>query len=178
MRIRELLATGRPSFSFEFFPPKTAQGQVQLLDAVLALRELKPTYVSVTYGAGGGTRDLTVDLVSRIKRDHGIETMAHLTCVGSSRDELSAILDRLSTAGIENVLALRGDPPRGQTHFTPAPGGFSYASDLTSFIRAAYRFCVAGACYPEKHVECPTMARRFRRHRGRRRFPARRAGAG
>lgn len=157
MRIRELLATGRPSFSFEFFPPKTEQGQAHLLDAILALRELKPTYVSVTYGAGGGTRDLTVDLVTRIKRDHGIETMAHLTCVGSSRDELRAILERLQSAGIENVLALRGDPPKGQTHFTPAPDGFAYAGELTSFIRASYRFCVAGACYPEKHVECPTI---------------------
>jgi methylenetetrahydrofolate reductase (NADPH) len=157
MRIRELLATGRPSFSFEFFPPKTDAGREQLLEAVAALRELSPTYVSVTYGAGGSTRDLTVDLVSRIKREFGIETMAHLTCVGASRTELRAVLDRLAAEGVENVLALRGDPPRGETQFRPTPDGFSYASELTEFVRRSWPFCVAGACYPEKHVECPSL---------------------
>jgi len=156
MRIRELLSTGRPSFSFEFFPPKTDAGREQLLAAVSALREYRPTYVSVTYGAGGSTRDQTVELVERIKRDFGIETMAHLTCVGSSRGELGGTLGRLAAAGIENVLALRGDPPRGETEFRPAPDGFSYASELTAFIRRSYPFCIAGACYPEKHVECDT----------------------
>jgi methylenetetrahydrofolate reductase (NADPH) len=154
MRIRELLSMGRPSFSFEFFPPKTDAGRTHLLDTVAALRDLSPTYVSVTYGAGGSTREQTVDLVARIKRDHGIETMAHLTCVGSSRDELDAILRRLQTAGIDNVLALRGDPPKGETEFRPAPDGFAYANELTAFIRSRFPFCVVGACYPEKHVEC------------------------
>ncbi len=156
MRIRELLSTGRPSFSFEFFPPKTDDGRAQLLDAIDALRDLRPTYVSVTYGAGGATRDLTVDLVGRIKREHGIETMAHLTCVGSSRGELQAVLTRLAASGIENVLALRGDPPKGESQFTPPPDGFAYASELTKFVRSSFSFCVAGACYPEKHVECPS----------------------
>lgn len=159
MQIRSLLSTGRPSFSFEFFPPKTEQGRDQLLEAVAALRELKPTYVSVTYGAGGSTRDLTVELVGRIKQEYGIETMAHLTCVGSSRAELGGVLGRLSALGVQNVLALRGDPPRGETTFTPAPDGFSYASELTAFIRKSFPFCIAGACYPEKHVECDSAER-------------------
>ncbi len=157
MRIRHLLANGRPSFSFEFFPPKTEQGRDQLRDTILALRELRPTYISVTYGAGGSTRDLTVELVAEIKRDHGVETMAHLTCVGASRDDLRRVLDRLAAAGIENVLALRGDPPKGETEFRPAPDGFSYANELAAFIAASYSFCIGGACYPEKHIECPTF---------------------
>ena len=157
MRIRQLIGNELPSFSFEFFPPKTEQGRDHLRDTILALRELRPTYISVTYGAGGSTRDLTVELVAEIKRDHGIETMAHLTCVGASRDELRRVLDRLAAAGIENVLALRGDPPKGETEFKPAPGGFSYANELASFIAASYTFCIGGACYPEKHIECPTF---------------------
>ncbi len=157
MRIRELLNNGRPSFSFEFFPPKTEQARINLRETILELRELKPTYVSVTYGAGGSTRDLTVELVSEIKRDHGIEAMAHLTCVGASRGELRGILYRLAAAGIENVIALRGDPPKGETQFTPAPGGFAYANELAAMIRESFPFCIAGACYPEKHIECPTF---------------------
>lgn len=157
MRIADLLKNGRPSFSFEFFPPKTEQGRETLLQSILDLRELKPTYVSVTYGAGGSTRDLTVELVSQIKRDHGMETMAHLTCVGSSRDDLRRVLDRLADAGIENVLALRGDPPRGETEFRTAAEGFSYACQLTEMIRESYTFCIAGACYPQKHIECASF---------------------
>lgn len=157
MRIFNLLSNGRPSFSFEFFPPKTEQGRANLLQTILDLRDLRPTYVSVTYGAGGSTRDLTIELVNEIKRDHGVETMAHLTCVGASKAELRKILDRLSEAGIENVLALRGDPPRGETKFTPAPDGLSYANELAAMIRSSYTFGIAGACYPEKHLECPTF---------------------
>lgn len=156
MRIRERLSTGRPSFSFEFFPPKSAEGRTALIDSVVALRDLEPTYVSVTYGAGGSTRDMTLELVSEIKRDHGIETMAHLTCVGASRQELGGIIGRLMAAGIDNVLALRGDPPKGETQFTAAPDGFSYASELTAFIRKSFPVGVAGACYPEKHVDAPS----------------------
>src|SRR5262247_3445067 len=111
MRIRELLSTGRPCFSFEFFPPKTDAGLEQLRASVRALRDLQPTYVSVTYGAGGSTRDRTIDLVAEIQRHYGIEAMAHLTCVGASRDEIGAVLDRLRAANVSNVLALRGDPP-------------------------------------------------------------------
>lgn len=154
MRIRELLATGNPSFSFEFFPPKTEEGGKHLLEIIESLRDLRPTYVSVTYGAGGGTRDLTIDLVRRIKARFGIETMAHLTCVGSPRGELAATLNRLRESGIDNVLALRGDPPKNQTHFERVEDGFGYASELTAFIREGkWEFCVAGACYPEGHTE-------------------------
>jgi methylenetetrahydrofolate reductase (NADPH) len=154
MRIRELLSTGRPSFSFEFFPPKTDEGLDALRRTVHALRELQPTYVSVTYGAGGSTRDRTVELVTEIQRENPFQAMAHLTCVGSSRADLVAVLDRLAAGGVENVLALRGDPPKGAAKFEPAPDGFRYASELAAFIRSGYRFCLGGACYPEVHPEC------------------------
>lgn len=158
MRIRELLATGTPSFSFEFFPPKTEEGGHHLLEIIESLRDLRPTYVSVTYGAGGSTRDLTIDLVRRIKSRFGIETMAHLTCVGSHRDELAATLGRLRESGIDNVLALRGDPPKNQPQFERVEGGFGYASELTAFIREGkWEFCVAGACYPEGHTEATCL---------------------
>lgn len=158
MRIRELLTTGRPSFSFEFFPPKTEEGGNHLLETIESLRDLRPTYVSVTYGAGGSTRDLTIDLVHRIKSKFGIETMAHLTCVGSNRDEIAATLNRFKDGGVENVLALRGDPPKNQQHFERVEGGFGYSNELTSFIRSGdWRFCVAGACYPEGHTEATSL---------------------
>jgi methylenetetrahydrofolate reductase (NADPH) len=156
MRIRELLTSGRPAFSFEFFPPKP-ENRGQLIETIVALQELKPTYISVTYGAGGSTRDLTVELVGSIKRDYGIETMAHLTCVGASRDEIASVVERLTSAGIENVLALRGDPPRGQTDFKPVPDGFRYGAELAAFIKHRFRLCIAGACYPEKHPECASF---------------------
>ncbi len=157
MRIRELLSTGRPCISFEFFPPKTDAGFDQLRETVSALRDLHPTYVSVTYGAGGSTRDRTVELVSSIRRDYGIEAMAHLTCVGASREEIHAVLKRLADAGMDNVLPLRGDPPRGDADFRPHPEGFRYASELAAFIRKEFKFCLGGACYPEKHPEAPDM---------------------
>lgn len=154
MRIRELLSTGRPCFSFEFFPPKTDAGLEQLRESVRALRDLKPTYVSVTYGAGGSTRDRTIDLVAEIQRHYGIEAMAHLTCVGATRDDIAVVLDRLRAAGVSNVLALRGDPPKGQEKFEQVPGGFRYAGELAAFVKSNYSFCLGGACYPEGHVEC------------------------
>ncbi|MCW5962895.1 MAG: methylenetetrahydrofolate reductase [NAD(P)H] [Bryobacterales bacterium] len=157
MRIRELLATGRPSFSFEFFPPKTEEGSALLLDAIESLRDLKPTYVSVTYGAGGSTRDLTIDLVRRIQREYGIETMAHLTCVGSNRDQIRAVVDRLAESGIENVLALRGDPPKGETEFEAVEGGFRHANELAGFLREHWGFCIGAACYPEGHTEAISL---------------------
>lgn len=157
MRIRELLSCGRPSISFEFFPPKDETGFAALRQSLAALRELRPTYVSVTYGAGGSTRRQTLDLVTEIQRDHAIEVMAHMTCLGASRDELHGVLSRLADAGIENVLALRGDPPRGADSFTPHPDGFSHASELAAFARAGFRFCLGGACYPEKHPEAPSL---------------------
>lgn len=156
MRIRELLAVGRPSVSFEFFPPKDDAGFDALRTSLGSLRELRPTYVSVTYGAGGSTRRQTLDLVTQIKRDHGIEAMAHITCLGASRDELRDVLGKLANAGIENVLILRGDPPKGSTAFEPHPDGFRYASELAAFARQHFRFCLGGACYPEKHPEAPS----------------------
>ena len=155
MRIVDLFSNPRkPVFSFEFFPPKTDDGRTALLDTVRELGELGPAFVSVTYGAGGSTRDRTIELVTTIKRSIGIEAMAHLTCVGSSRAELEQVLDRLVTGGIENVIALRGDPPQGETSFRPHPDGLAHASDLVRLIRGAKRpFSLAAAAYPESHVE-------------------------
>jgi methylenetetrahydrofolate reductase (NADPH) len=153
MKISEKLATTRPAFSVEFFPPKDEAGMTRLFETVEKLGPYAPAFVSVTYGAGGSTRKLTVELVQRIKREAGLETMAHLTCVGATRGEIAEVLDQLVSGGIDNVIALRGDPPQGQTAFVPKAGGFAYASELIGFIRARYDFCIAGACYPEKHPE-------------------------
>ncbi len=155
MRISELFGRARGVVSFEFYPPQTPQGETALFRTIERLGPLEPAFVSVTYGAGGSTREKTTALVTRIKNEVGIEAMAHLTCVGHSRAELAAILDRLRTNGIDNVLPLRGDPPRGETAFRAAPDGFHYASQLVAFIRArGDPFCLAGAGYPEGHVEC------------------------
>jgi methylenetetrahydrofolate reductase (NADPH) len=160
MQIKELLARGRPTFSFEFFPPRTEEAARQLELTISQLRELKPSFVSVTYGAGGSTRDRTIEIVTRVKREAGIEAMAHLTCVGSTRDDLAAVLERIGDSGIENVLALRGDPPKGQTEFKAIEGGFRFASELVRFIRDRHNsaLCLGGACYPEKHPECGNPA--------------------
>ncbi|HEX3596696.1 MAG TPA: methylenetetrahydrofolate reductase [NAD(P)H] [Polyangiaceae bacterium] len=153
MKIIDKLARERPAFSFEFFPPKDEAGVEQLFRTVQDLRPYSPTYVSVTWGAGGSTRRLTVELVRRIKQETGIEAMAHLTCVGATREDIRGVLEQLRAAGIENVLPLRGDPPRGETTFVKTEGGFGTAAELVTFIRGAYDFCLAGACYPEKHPE-------------------------
>jgi methylenetetrahydrofolate reductase (NADPH) len=160
MHIKELLARGRPAFSFEFFPPKTEEAARQLEQTIADLRELRPSFVSVTYGAGGSTRERTIEIVTRVKRETGIEAMAHLTCVGSTREDLDSVLHRIVDAGIENVLALRGDPPKGQTEFQAVEGGFRYAAELVSFIRERHdsALCLGGACYPEKHPECGNPA--------------------
>ncbi len=159
MRIDEILATAdEPVFSFEFFPPKTEEGERNLREALWALRELEPDFVSVTYGAGGSTRGLTLELTKWIKQELGIEAMAHLSCVGATRDELCVILDSLVKAGIENVLALRGDPPRGETSWTPHPGGLRYSSELADLIVSRYPACVGAACFPEVHPEAVDMA--------------------
>ena len=161
MKIRDLYGPQRRVFSFEFFPPKTDKGLATLERTVGELRDLSPGFVSVTYGAGGSTRDKTIELVSRIERQEGITAMAHLTCVGAGRAEIAAVLDRLCSAGIENVIALRGDPPAGETTFETPADGFAHASDLISFIRRHYgdRLCVAAAAYPEGHVECRDLDR-------------------
>ncbi|MCO6438418.1 MAG: methylenetetrahydrofolate reductase [NAD(P)H] [Phycisphaerae bacterium] len=153
MRIRDQLGRGRPSFSFEFFPPKDDIGFWDLYKTVERLKPLGPTFVSVTYGAGGSTRRKTIDLVERIKTDIGIEPLAHLTCVGSTRPEIGATVDDLRRHGIANILALRGDPPEGEKRFVPAEGGFHYAAELVAFIRERCDVCVGAACYPEGHVE-------------------------
>jgi methylenetetrahydrofolate reductase (NADPH) len=157
MRINELLATKRPVFSIEFFPPKTPEGVTQLFETVEALKPLEPDYVSVTYGAGGATRDGTVEISTRIKEQHGLEVMAHLSCVGETREGLSEILNRFADVGIENVLALRGDPPRGETEFTPPEDGLSSAAELAGFISSDYEFSIGGACFPEVHPEAPDL---------------------
>jgi len=146
----------RRVFSFEFFPPKTDAGMATLEKTIRELGELEPSYVSVTYGAGGSTRDRTIEIVGRIQREAAICAMAHLTCVEASRDQIGAVLDRLVGEGIENIMALRGDPPEGQATFQRPADGFGYAADLISFIRQRFgdRVSIGGACYPETHLEC------------------------
>lgn len=154
MKIAELFGRGAPVVSFEFFPPKSAEGVEQLYRTVEELRPCRPSFVSVTYGAGGSTRDRTIDLVARIQRDLGMLTMAHLTCVGSTRQEIRETLRRLHDGGIRNILALRGDPPKGEGEFRPVSDGFRYASELVAFIREQpWDFCIGAACYPEGHIE-------------------------
>jgi methylenetetrahydrofolate reductase (NADPH) len=160
MRIDELLGRGLPTISFEFFPPKTEAGFAQLFTTVSDLHPLNPSYVSVTYGAGGSTRQKTVQLVERIQRESGILAMAHLTCAGHSAEEIGAILEELWSAGVRNVLALRGDPagtPQGQ--FVATAGGFEHASDLVKFIRGRREFCIGVAGYPEGHPQCLNRTR-------------------
>lgn len=156
MRITDYYARGVPTMSFEFFPPKTAEAEEALFrDTMPALERLHPAYISVTYGAGGGTRDTTLRVVQRIRDDHGIEAMAHVTCVGSTRESIAGVLDEAWGLGIHNILALRGDPPRGQKTFQPQPGGFAYASELVPYVKSRHSFTVGGAFYPEGHIECP-----------------------
>jgi len=158
MRIADAFGPGRPPvISFEFFPPRTPEAEARLYETVAQLAPLRPTFVSVTYGAGGATRRLTRDIVERIKNEIGLEAMAHLTCLGHTAGELAEILDGLTAAGIENVLALRGDPPKGQTAFVPTAGGFAHGSELVAFIRGRWDVCIASAAYPEKHLEAPDL---------------------
>jgi methylenetetrahydrofolate reductase (NADH) len=159
MRIDQLFGQGRPTISFEFFPPKTEAGFTQLFATIDELHPLQPSYVSVTYGAGGSTRQKTVALVERIQRELKIRSMAHLTCVGHTAEELGSILDELWKSGIVNVLTLRGDPPVGQAQFTATPGGFANANDLAKFARARHDFCIGVAGYPEGHPQCLNLTR-------------------
>ncbi len=154
MRIDTLLAdSDEPLFSFEFFPPKTPEGEVNLQRALRELEPLAPDYVSVTYGAGGTTRETTIDIVATLKEQFGIEAMAHFTCVNATREDLRATLDRMRDAGVENVLALRGDPPQGQERWTKTDGGLEYSRELVELIRAEYpEFVVGGAAFPETHI--------------------------
>jgi len=158
MLIRERLNHKRPIFSFEFFPPKTTKGQASLWRNLESLAALSPDFVSVTYGAGGSTRARTLEIVTRIKRELGIEPVAHLTCVGATRDELRRKIGELGERGIHNILAIRGDPPRGKSDFVPTEGGLKYAAELVALIRDEGDFCVGAACYPEVHTEAVDAA--------------------
>jgi methylenetetrahydrofolate reductase (NADPH) len=153
--LRTAAQRGEPLFSFEFFPPKTDAGVEALFASLQALRSLQPSFVSVTWGAGGSTRGRSLELLARIRRDTGLVAMAHLTCVGTSRAELREALEAFRGAGVENVLALRGDPPKGQSAFEAHPDGLAHASDLVALARevGGAALCIGGACYPEGHVE-------------------------
>jgi methylenetetrahydrofolate reductase (NADPH) len=158
MRIDEILASSRPVFSVEFFPPKTEEGRETLFETVDVLRELGPSFFSVTYGAGGATREGTVEITREIRDRHGVEAMAHLSCVGETRESLREIVDEIADAGIENILALRGDPPRGQTDFEQPEGGLGSAADLTAMISERHpEVAIGGACFPEVHPEATGM---------------------
>ena len=164
MRISDLLARGRPLVSFEFFPPKSDAATETLFSTVQTLEGHDPSFVSVTYGAGGSTRRRTLELVERIKSELGVEAMAHLTCVGHSKDEIRRLIDGIVEAGIENILALRGDPPKGESSFKPAADGFAYASELVAFLREIKApLCIGGACYPETHPEAEGRAQDLER---------------
>jgi methylenetetrahydrofolate reductase (NADPH) len=153
MRIDQILASGSdPVFSFEFFPPKTEAGERNLYAALSELRPLDPSFVSVTYGAGGSTRARTIEIVRRIRSELGLEAMAHFTCVGATVPELRATLDQMLAAGIDNVLALRGDPPAGQENWVKTAGGLEYSRELVALIRADYPFAIGAACFPETHI--------------------------
>lgn len=155
MKISENLKS--TAFSFEFFPPKDEAGFQSLFETIEKLKPAHPAFVSVTYGAGGSTRSKTVDLVGKIKNEIGIESMAHLTCVGHQKEEIVSVLESLQECGIENILALRGDPPKGEEQFVKTEGGFGYASELVAFIKSKFSFCVGAACYPEGHIECSDL---------------------
>ncbi len=156
MRIDEALATQRPFFSFEFFPPKDDEGSRRLIETIEALQPLRPAFVSITYGAGGSTRARTVALAKEIQQQIGLTVVAHVTCIGASRADLRSLFDDVARAGIENVLALRGDGPNGAP-FAPATGGFAHASELVTMLKRNYGFCVGAACYPEKHPEAASL---------------------
>jgi len=155
LKLSDILARQGPHISCEFFPPRTDKGEENLWNCLQELKAIHPAYVSVTYGAGGSTQERTKRVVERIKKETALEPVAHLTCVGSTREELGALLDEYSAAGIENILALRGDAPEGMDHFEAVAGGFSYATDLTAFVHGRGGFSIAVASYPEGHPESP-----------------------
>jgi methylenetetrahydrofolate reductase (NADPH) len=158
MRIDSLFARGEPLFSFEFFPPRDDEGAERLFDTIAALRDLAPAFVSVTHGAGGSQRDdRTVRLVERIRRETGLLPMAHLTCRDSTVDDLLMEIRRYRDVGIDNVLALRGDPPNGEGAFIPHQGGLRYGNELVRLLHDNADICVGAACSPEKHVESASL---------------------
>ncbi len=156
MHIADILQAHRPCFSFEFFPPKSEEASAQLFQTLEELVTLRPGYASVTYGAGGGTRELTHDLVLKTQQRTGLSIVSHLTTVGHTRDEIAAILDKYASSGIRNIMALRGDPPQGCPDGGTVPGGFTYAAELVAFIKQRYPDMGIGvAGFPEGHPGCP-----------------------
>jgi methylenetetrahydrofolate reductase (NADPH) len=156
MRLDDLFARQPRTLSFEFFPPKSERGWHTLEDTIEQLVLLGPDFVSVTYGAGGGTRAKTREVVQHIQANTGVTAMAHLTCVNATKTELRALLDEYAQAGIQNILALRGDPPKGEPRFTPTDGGCAFATDLIELIREQNRFAILCAAFPERHPEAPS----------------------
>jgi methylenetetrahydrofolate reductase (NADPH) len=155
LKIGELFSLPGANLSFEFFPPPDEAAEAVLFrDVVPALKQLGPRFFSVTYGAGGGTRDATLRIVQRIRKDFGVEAMSHLTCVGSTREMLSAVLDEACSLGIDNILCLRGDPQKGEKTFTATAGGFAHAVELIRFVKSRCNVGIGAACYPEGHIEC------------------------
>ena len=159
MRITDIFKQKNQTFSFEFFPPKTEKGMVVLLQTIKNLKQFNPDYVSVTYGAMGSTQDKTLCIVDEIQNRLGITAMAHLTCVGASSMQIKDILQQLKKLGIQNIMALRGDPPQGQKEFVHTPGGFKNATDLIKCIKHTRYFCIGAAGYPEGHIEAETLNR-------------------
>jgi methylenetetrahydrofolate reductase (NADPH) len=158
MKIIHALTTTFPCFSFEFFPPATGDDVPELMATIGRLHKLAPAFVSVTYpNTSEIRRRRTIEIVTRVKRELGLEAMAHLTCVDATRAQMKQKLDRLKANGIENVLALRGDAPKGETAFVPPPDGFRYSSDLAAYIHDRYDFCIGGGCYPEVHPDSETL---------------------
>lgn len=156
MHIAEIFKNHPIAFSYELFPPKSEEAAEQLFATISDLSPLELAYVSVTYGAGGSTRNLTHDLVVRIQKETDLTVVSHLTCVGSTREEINSILETYAASGIENILALRGDPPQGWGKFKPVPGGFKYAAELVAFIRKRFpKMGIGVAGYPEGHPETP-----------------------
>jgi methylenetetrahydrofolate reductase (NADPH) len=163
MRIDQIMVQAdEPIFSFEFFPPKSDAGERVLGLALESLRQLAPAFVSVTYGAGGTSRGRTLELTKWIKQELGIEAMAHLSCVGATREELTDIIADMRQAGIDNILALRGDPPRGESEWKPHPGGLHYSTELAGLIHSDHDICIGGACFPEVHPEAPDLTHDLR----------------
>ncbi len=158
--ISDLLVRERPVLSVEFFPPKDEAGGDQIVQAALEIKEqVRPDFVSITYGAGGTTRERTFKYAKLLKEQYGFEVMPHLTCVGSSRDEMREIVEEYRAEGFCNIMALRGDPPRGETAFRPHPDGFHYGSELVAFLRSNFSgFSLGVAGYPEVHPEAPDAA--------------------
>jgi methylenetetrahydrofolate reductase (NADPH) len=158
MRIAELYAAGgNPVLSLEFYTPKNEAGRRALFRAIERLKAIGPGFVSITCGAAGTTRERTADLAIEVQREFGVTAMAHLVCTGTTQAELDETLEHMADQGIENILALRGDPPKGATGWTPVEGGFGHANELTEFIRQRFSMSIGGACYPEKHHEAPSL---------------------